>query len=84
LLGGFHYYTDQWKTGGSGELDYLLGEMHIDATPDSMALSDIKVVPAMAMKAGFTVRAPARKAPLCQSGPMISRRHEQQVVWTKV
>jgi hypothetical protein len=59
LLGDFHFYTDQWKTGGSGELDYLLGEMHIDATPDSevvviledfMALSDIKVMPAMAMK----------------------------------
>jgi len=45
------------------ELDYLLGERHIDATPDSgvvvilddrLALSDTKFVPAMALKAGFS------------------------------
>ena len=47
----------------NAELDYVLGELHIDATPnsevavvleDSMTLSDVKTVPAMAMKAGFT------------------------------
>jgi hypothetical protein len=44
------------------ELDYLLGEWHVDAAKDSevvvvledsLALSDVKNVPAMAMKAGF-------------------------------
>jgi biopolymer transport protein ExbD len=45
------------------DLDYLLGEWHVDAAKDSevvvvledsLALSDVKDVPAMAMKAGFT------------------------------
>jgi hypothetical protein len=45
------------------ELDYLLGEFHIDASQDSgvvvilddsLALSDAKFVPAMALKAGFS------------------------------
>jgi hypothetical protein len=44
------------------ELDYFLGEWHVDAAQDSelvvvlednLPLSDVKEVPAMAMKAGF-------------------------------
>jgi hypothetical protein len=45
------------------ELDYAMGEWHIDAAKDSevavvlednMTLSDVKEVPAMALKTGFT------------------------------
>lgn len=45
------------------ELDYVLGELHIDANKesavavvleDNMLLSDVKDVPAMALKAGYT------------------------------
>jgi hypothetical protein len=54
LYGGQSYSEKQ--------LDYWLGEWHLDAAKDSevvvvlqddMALSDVKDVPAMAMKAGF-------------------------------
>jgi hypothetical protein len=45
------------------ELDYVLGELHIDANSesavavvleDNMLLSDVKDVPSMALKAGYT------------------------------
>jgi hypothetical protein len=56
------YVFDGKHFAGKG-LDYLLGELHVDAAKDSavvvvlednMMLSDVKEVPAMAMKAGFT------------------------------
>lgn len=59
---GIEYvYDGQHYTGK--QLDYLLGEWHVDAARDSevvvvlednLLLSDVKDVPAMALKAGFT------------------------------
>jgi len=59
---GIEYVYGEKQYSGK-ELDYLLGEWHVDASKDSevvvvlednLALSDVKNVPAMAMKAGFT------------------------------
>ena len=56
-------YTYHGQGYSGKELDYLLGEWHVDAAKDSevvvvlednLPLSDVKEVPAMAMKAGFT------------------------------
>jgi hypothetical protein len=59
---GIEYvYDGQHYTGK--QLDYLLGEWHVDAAKDSevvvvlednLLLSDVKDVPAMALKAAFT------------------------------
>lgn len=56
-------YVHDGKRYSANEMDYQLGEWHIDATKDSevvvvlednLLLSDVKDVPAMALKAGFT------------------------------
>jgi hypothetical protein len=58
---GIEYVYDGKRYSGR-ELDYFLGEWHVDAAKDSevvvvlednLPLSDVKEVPAMAMKAGF-------------------------------
>jgi len=59
---GVEYQISKQKYSGK-ELEYVLGELHIDANKesavavileDNMLLSDVKEVPRMALKAGYT------------------------------